>query len=229
MSVIRVALGNPTVDELLGYLKQHYEAFRSMPLFRNTTFLYVVENNMGNEHQWIARFVAETDTMANVYVLQERTGQVGFRTDEAAKLRRPRLLYDILQIDGMAIVKDVVSVNADKKRCGENAVDVFLLQMKRMQEFTRMTPNKVHTIISAIFNEEGKRIVENNDDVVQANIVMNEAMKLFLSKKLPTDQYTRINHIREHERGKRHKRQKMLPEGYGRALSVYGGDNFLNQ
>lgn len=194
--------------------------FRSHPRLGNTTFLYCIENNMGNEHQWIERFIAETDTMANAVVLQERAGQVGFRTDEAAKVRRPRMLHEKLQMDAVAIVSDVVSVNNDHKRCGEAAVNELLLQMSRVQEFTKMTPTTVKTIITAIFDELGRRIVGQNDDLVQAVYVMVEAMALYYGNKLPTNQYARIKKVREDERGKKHKRRRIMFEGMIQAQRI---------
>lgn len=194
--------------------------FRSHPRLGNTTFLYCIENNMGNEHQWIERFIAETDTMANAVVLQERAGQVGFRTDEAAKVRRPRMLHEKLQMDAVAIVSDVVSVNNDHKRCGEAAVEELLLQMSRVQEFTKMTPTTVKTIITAIFDELGRRIVGQNDDLVQAVYVMVEAMALYYGNKLPTNQYARIKKVREDERGKKHKRRRIMFEGMIQAQRI---------
>lgn len=185
------------VEKIKQMLTDHYYALRSIELFRETTFLYVIENNLGFEHQWVTHHVNIAEKFENVAVLKEREGQIGFHTDHAVKLMRATQLQLAFETDRVAICADIVTVNPDPRRCAKVVTETLIKQAENLREYQRVTMTKTSTYVTAIFNAEGKRIIDRSDDAIQSFEVLCDASTRFLANKLEPRQYEYIHSVRE--------------------------------
>lgn len=177
-------------------LTDHYYAFRRLDFFKETTFLYMVENNLGFEHQWVYNHVRVAEKFENAVVLKEKAGQVGFHTDHKIKQLRAIEMQLAFEADRVAICKDVISVNTDPKRCAEAVTETLIKQAENLREYQFVTMKGATTHITALFNSEGKRLHDRSDDGIQAFLLAVKAILDFLARELEPTQYELIDQMR---------------------------------
>jgi len=173
-------------EQIIRALKRHYSALRQTTLLRQSTILYVLENNLGREHEWIINTLNRDSFFENFEVLQELDGIKGFRTTTDSKLRADDFLRECVSLDGLAFMKDIISVNDDPSRTGDAAKEMLIEQLEGMKEYTKPNPNgTTRRFITSIFSSEFVRIRGRKDDIQRALSMLIYAARMFVAKRLP--------------------------------------------
>lgn len=171
-----------------------YTEIRANEVFRDVTILYVLENNLGNEHNWLVGLMRKC-SFSNVFPLFEHEDRVGFRTTQMSKL----LGYDILKAytsnGGIMFYKDMLTINAAHAD-GKLVMRALLItQIAQLKQFGRKHANGSRVrVITGIHSEDGKRLPQT-DDVVMAFMMGLHAATRFYNKELPVP-YAKIHMLR---------------------------------
>ena len=99
----------------------HYKKLRAHPLFKDSTIVYIMENNLGMEHCWIAEVIESSVLFDNVAILQEHDGQLGFHTTAQSKIRNDDMLREKISFNAMLFLDEIISTNKDPDRSGAAA------------------------------------------------------------------------------------------------------------
>lgn len=179
---------------------EHYDAIRAVPAFRSSTICYIFENNLGKEHDHLTTIVTETAHMDNVTVLSEHLEVIGFHTSAPSRLRADDRLQDKISSGGVCFDANLISINPDLSRAGENAKATLLTQIADMREYTKALPNgKYQRVVTSLFSEDFVRIRGKQDDMQRALAMLLYAESMFRAGKLPVD-YREIYALRENRR-----------------------------
>ena len=177
----------------------HYKKLRGHPLFKDSTIVYIMENNLGMEHNWIAEVIESSVLFDNLAILQEHDGQLGFHTSAQSKIRNDDLLREKISFNAMLFLDEIVSVNKDPDRSGPAAKTMLINQLAGMCEYVKQKPDGTATrYITSIYNELFQRIKGKKDDIQRALSMLVWVTTLFISKdkRLAID-YRRIWGLRE--------------------------------
>ena len=179
---------------------RHHDKLRSINLFKDSTFLYIFENNLGKEHDHLRTIVYGVERIRNnAYVLSENPEVVGFHTFSHTKLKADDRLQEYITSNSLRFMDPVVSVNDNSSKAGDNAKDLLITQIANMKEFVKQNPNGTCTrIVTSIYSEDGTRL-KQKDDVQRAlsNLILGSTM--FLTRRLPVD-YDYISKLRQRRR-----------------------------
>lgn len=167
------------------------------------------------EHFWVDFLIQTIAIFSNTFVLKERDGQLGFNTDHPAKLREAYGLRGLIDLDGLALCKEIISVGPDPTRCGDAAADMLLTQISEMREYNFISLAGEKLSITSIHTPEGKRIAGRKDDLRQALGKGIDIAKKYIENMLPPDQYPKIIKMRECRitTNQGNKRQKLITDG----------------
>ncbi len=190
-------------------IKDHYLAFRRHPFFAESTILYIIENKTGMEHHWYKYLLSTLGIFDNVFVLKELDGQMGFNTTHNGKILEAYGLRGTIDLDGLAICKEIISANPDMTRCGDAAAEMLLNQISEMREYNFISLGGEKLSITSIHTADGKRIAGRKDDLCQALKKGLDIQKKYLQNRLPPDQYPKITEIRENRRTVNHINKRM--------------------
>lgn len=147
----------------------HYKMLRAHRLFKDSTILYIMENNLGMESNWIAEVTESSVLFNNVMVLQEHDGQLGFHTNAQSKIRNDDLLREKISFNSLLFLDEIISVNDDASRCGDAVKKTLIDQLAGMCEYVKHKPDGTTTrIITSIYNELFQRIKGKKDDLQRA-------------------------------------------------------------
>lgn len=171
-----------------------YTEIRSNEVFRDVTILYVFENNLGNEHNWLVGLMRKCQ-FSNVFALYEHEDRVGFRTTQLSKL----LGYDILKAytsnGGVVFYKDLITINAAHADGKLMMRALLITQIAQLKQFGKKHANGTRVrVITGIHSEDGKRLPQT-DDVVMAFMMGLHAATRFHKKELPVP-YAKIHMLR---------------------------------
>jgi hypothetical protein len=174
----------------------HYDALRAHPLFRDSTICYVLENNLGHEHDHISYLVRNNNRISNATVLYENAEVAGFRTSAASKLRADDRLQEMITMEGVGFLSNFISVNPDPNKSGANARKELIAQIGNMRCYTNQLPNgESRRVITSLFDETFRRISGRHDDMQRALSMLLIVSNLFLTRRLPVN-YTLIDALR---------------------------------
>lgn len=179
---------------------RHHDKLRSIELFKNSTFLYIFENNLGKEHDHLRTIVHGVDRIRNnAYVLFENPEVIGFHTFANTKLTADDRLQDYIASNSLRFIDPIVSVNENSAKAGDNAKDLLITQIANMKEFVKQHPNGQCTrIVTSIYSEDGTRL-KQKDDVQRALSNLIIASTKFLTRRLPVD-YDYISRLKQRRR-----------------------------
>lgn len=210
---------------------------RSINYFKDSTFLYIFENNLGKEHDHLRAIIYGVDRIRNnAYVLFENHDVVGFHTFAESKLKADDRLQDAISSNSLRFLDPIVSINENSSKAGDNAKDLLITQIANMKEFVKQNPNGSCTrIVTSIYSEDGTRL-KQKDDVQRALSNLILASTMFLTMRLPVD-YAYISKMRQNRRNtavlpmmsnyavatgnKPQKIMRLLDEPVGKDGSVY--------
>lgn len=179
-----------------------YFKIRADPWFKNTTILYLIENNFGNDHNWLYGLVKRTDAFTNVYVLSEKPEyKIGFCTTELSKMEGFFILQKFAGLSAIKFYRQLITFNATHKD-GRNAMRTLLVdQISQIKMYTTRTGTSTKTFITAILDENKKRL-NLVDDVLIAFIIFLYNSTRFFQKQLncPYEQIYNLNkRIKHHD------------------------------
>jgi len=177
----------------------HYKKLRAHPLFKDSTIVYIMENNLGMEHNWIAEVIESSVLFNNVAILQEHEGQLGFHTSAQSKIRNDDMLREKISFNSVLFLDDIISTNIDPGRCGNAAKNILIDELAGMCEYVKQKPDGTATrYITSIYNELFQRIKGKKDDVQRALSMLVWVATLFIARdrRLAID-YRRIAKLRE--------------------------------
>ncbi len=118
-----------------------YHEIRAIELFKYVTILYVFENNLGNEHNWLYGLIKRTPIINNVYVLYENEKKLGFNTSALSKLMGYDVLLSYCSTGGIQFYKDLITINADHKNGKIDMKNVLIKQLMQIKQFGRKHAN----------------------------------------------------------------------------------------
>jgi hypothetical protein len=161
-----------------------YQRIREDPWFKNTTILYLIENNFGNDCSWLYNLMKKSATFDNVYMLSERPQQkLGFCTGELSKMEGFFILQKFAGLSAIRFYKGLITFNA-KHTNGRVAMRSLLIeQMSQIKMYTTRNGVSTKTFITAILDENKKRL-KLVDDVLIAFIIFLYNSTRFFQKQL---------------------------------------------
>lgn len=172
-----------------------YHRIRADPNFKESTILYLIENNFGNDHNWLYGITQKTDTFNNVYVLSEKPEyKIGFCTTEISKIQGYNILRSYASMSGIVFYRQLITINAAHSN-GPVAMRALLIeQIAQLKIYTMRTGIQTKMVITGILDENKKRLALN-DDVVVAFIILLLNATRFFKKQLncPYDHIYRLN------------------------------------
>jgi hypothetical protein len=174
-----------------------FQGIRAHPFLRDSTVLFVFENNLGREQDHLTRLVESSPLFSNSYPLHENDKLNGFHTYAYTKLRADDLLYDRVSMGALSFAEDMICVNPKYARNGGEAMkELMIHQMSEMKEYVRRNPNGTSTrVITSIHGDDKKHIKGKHDDVQRAFSNYLIAEMRFRNRDLPLD-YDHIYSLR---------------------------------
>jgi hypothetical protein len=172
-----------------------YAALRKNPMYREATILFVFENNLGNDQDFLNLIIKENVAhFQNTFVLREHKELLGFRSTDKNKIDADENLRNIVTEGGLAIAQNFVSVNTDPSRRGENAIKMLFQQLEYMQEYWICDPNlrEPRHKITSRFTADGKEHRSRHDDIQRALSMSLNVHRMYLSRRLPAEDYKAI-------------------------------------
>jgi len=185
--------------DIIVAVSTHYKKLRAHLLFKDATIVYIMENNLGMEHNWIAEVIESSTLFNNVAILQEHEGQLGFHTTAQSKIRNDDMLREKISFNSILFLDNIVSTNVDPGRCGAAAKNILVDQLAGMCEYVKQKPDGTATrYITSIYNELFQRIKGKKDDIQRALSMLVWVTTLFVARdpRLAID-YKRISKLRE--------------------------------
>lgn len=185
-----------------------YRGIRKHPLLHQSTILFVLENNLGNEAPSIAAHVRSQHQFENCVCLQEHAEIVGFRSTRQSKFIADKHLQRLISTQAIGFIKDVVTVNQAPHRGLEDVKRMFSAQMNAMYQYEETKPgHPTSAYISSIFTADKKRKVGVHDDLQRAFSLAIFAAYAFYERSLPMNytyiyglQLNNLNYTREYKR-----------------------------
>lgn len=179
-----------------------YFKIRADPWFKNSTILYLIENNFGNDHNWLYGLIKKTDAFTNVYVLCEKPEyKIGFCTTELSKMEGFFILQKFAGLGAIRFYRNLITFNAVHVD-GRNAMRTLLIeQMAQLKMYTSRSGTSTKTFITAILDENKKRL-NLVDDVLIAFIIFMYNSTRFFQKQLdcPYDHIYNLNkRVKHHD------------------------------
>lgn len=174
---------------------KHYHALRNHPLYKDATIYYVLENNLGREHDHL-NFMIQDTGFTNCAVLYEDENMIGFWTDATKKIVMDEALRDKVMFGLLSIANDFLTTNSDPNRQAETVVEMMLDQIEDLKDYTVMKNGVERRIITSILGPDLAVEVGKHDDLQRALSMLIYASTKFLSGKLPVD-YHMISRLRE--------------------------------
>jgi hypothetical protein len=154
---------------MIDKIKAHYLLIRKHRLLKDSTILYIIENNLGMEVNWIAETFNSLPHFDNFVVLQEHEGILGFHTYATTKLKHDDLLREKVEFASIVFTDEIFSASEDASRCGEAIKTTFIDQLANMAEFVEQKPNGMSSrTITSIYTDQGQRIKGRKDDMQRA-------------------------------------------------------------
>lgn len=165
-----------------------YNGIRRHPLFKNSTILFVIENNLGLEGPRLQESVCSNPSFYNYVFLRETLDIYGFHTGEQSRLAADLKLQEILATRSIGYIKDIVCVN---KTLGRRAADVKRMlsaQIAALMMYERTTCRRgTSAYVTSTYNEEGARINGIHDDLQRALSMGIMVTYMFFGRHLPVD------------------------------------------
>ena len=150
-------------------IENHYMLIRKHRLLKDSTILYIIENNLGMEVNWIAETFNKLPEFDNFAVLQEHEGILGFRTYAPTKLKHDDLLREKIEFAQVMFTNEIFSASEDASRSGDEIKATFIDQLANMSEFVEQKANGTSSrTITSIYSEAGQRIKGRKDDMQRA-------------------------------------------------------------
>jgi len=217
-----------------------YDRIRRHRMLRDSTILYVFENNLGKEHDHLTALIRRTAAINNVKVLYENEQVVGFHTHSHTKLSADDRLRQYVSTDGLRFADTIISVAPDTDASGDAIIEKLVHQIEEMREFVRQLPNGTYRrVVTSIHGQDLKRIRGNKDDLQRALSMLMLVSALFFERKLPVNyneierMHLKRQHLRENvgyvaKRVKQtweHERQMELQESRALYQLANGSEN----
>jgi hypothetical protein len=150
-----------------------YDHIRADPLFKNVTILYIFENNMGNDHNFLNNIVKDIKRIDNVFVLYENDDKIGFNTSEFSKLTGYDILKTYASVRAIKFYRNLITINAQLVEPRATMKAEFISQMADLKQYAKMHPNGRRTqVISGIHGEDKKRIQGKVNDINMAFMML---------------------------------------------------------
>lgn len=180
-----------------------YDRIRMYPMLKNSTILYIFENNLGKEHDHLTALIDRTSNINNVKVLYEHESVVGFHTGPGSKLPADDRLRSYVSTDGLRFAKNIISVDPASDPSGDDIIEKLIHQIEEMREFVRYKANGTHDrVVTSTHGIDRKRIRGNKDDLQRALSMLLIVAGMFYERKLKLnyDEIERLHLKRRHLR-----------------------------
>lgn len=157
-----------------------YEHIRRDKWFRNVTILYAIENNFGNDANWLYDLTLDARRMRNVHVLCEHpTKKIGFCTSEESKLTGYTIIQSFASVGGIKFYKELITINLDNPKNGREAMRaLFIGQLRQLKQYgKKRMKGKNLVVITGIHSEDGKRLNLVDDVSMAFNVLAFTAIR----------------------------------------------------
>ena len=167
---------------------QMYTALRTHKFYKDATLLMAFERNLGHEAEWVDFiFRMYNHVFENYYFLRDTPDIVGILTTPLSRIAADDVLQELVHSYGLAVARDVISVNPDPLRAGDAAIRLLFDQMEAMQEYTDVRENRITRRITSTETVDRKRLSNAHDDLQRALSLGLHTARLFAARKLPVD------------------------------------------
>lgn len=168
---------------------RHYKALRANPLFRDVTILYILENNLGKEHDNIKTIITDKTIFDNnVDYLFETHAAIGFRTKEHTKVTAADLLRQVISIGCISFAEDFVCTNTEAKDGAAGMKSLLLEQLGNLREYTTEKSNGTFKReITGKHDALGAELKGRKDDAQMACFLALLYSRKFLDDQLPVN------------------------------------------
>lgn len=171
-----------------------YERIRANPHFKDSTLLYIFENNLGCEHDHLNALIRETPRFNNVDVLYENTTKIGFCTGEKSRLKGVDNLAAFLCNNAIAFEEDLIVCNTEvpkdynNRNVKEYTKNKLIHQVSELQEYKEdMINGTVKRNVTSLFSHENVRYQNKKDDLERALTTMLLYSMMFRLRQLPVN------------------------------------------
>ena len=188
------------MDSIVMALARHYKAIRNTTLMNSSTILYILESNLGREHEWLASAIEGHPLFDNVGILQEKTDVIGFRTNEKTKLLSDEILRTRVVTGGLSFADPIISVNEEVARLAVDPRQMLIDQIGAMREYTKIAGNGIaRKLVTSTLSIDLQPIPGRKDDLQRALSTLLLVSKNFTEGTLPAN-YMQIRASRQQRR-----------------------------
>lgn len=162
-----------------------YDHIRADPMLKDSTILYIFENNLGKEHDHMHALIQTTDAINNTFTLYENEKMLGFRTYAHTKVTADNFLSTSISMEGVNFYNKLIVVNPEIPQAREYMREMVTHQIEEMQEYIKYMPNGTfRQVITSIHGQDGKRLAGKKDDVQRSLSMLILVVHLFNAEKL---------------------------------------------
>ncbi len=174
---------------------RHYEALRR--LYNESTLLYIMENNLGKEHDNLKGLIMDKTIFDNnVDFLYENNRVVGFHTGPNSKTDACHLARQIISLGCMVFAENFLTINPDAVGGPAGMKALLLEQIGNLREFSveKINGQFKHSI-SGKHDERGLELKGRKDDAQMACFMAILYSQRFLNDDLPVNMEVIQNRI----------------------------------
>lgn len=154
-------------------------------MLRDSTILYVFENNLGKEHDHLTALIARTPGINNTKVLYENNQVVGFHSFAHTKLAADDELRAYVTRDALRFADRVMTMSNETTNPEGAIVEKLVHQIEEMREYVRQKPNGTYArVVTSIHGQDLKRVRGNKDDLQRALSMLLMVHRMFAARLL---------------------------------------------
>jgi len=180
-----------------------YRHIRADPLFKNVTILCIIENNYGNDANWLYGLTKRVAEMNNIYMLSDDISKkIGTTTTELSKLRGYDIMKTYISTNGLKFYRKLITFNNEYERAfpGPNPriamKSLMIQQLRQLKQYgKRKAKGSALVVITGIHTEDNKRLPLVDDVVMALNFFMTMSIRFF-KKDIPNVPYADIASMR---------------------------------